>query len=284
MTLANYQFQFGSFVFGGGNSVYQIQSVDGLEDLPELRTQDDNRGYNDGMFSGRDFLSGRTITMDMLVLGGNGNNAQQNFDLLQNALIPQQNGTTSMLFKLATTDTEKLINCRVRGRKARIDPDYTYGYIKTQYTFFAPDPRYYDSTATTGTMVVQNALGRTYDRTYNLTYGGGSLINSLAVVNNGNTTTYPVITIVGPITNPTIGNLTTNQYITVNTTLINTDSLVIDLLNKTVTLNGVTARNLLAGNSVWFGAPPGTSNYYFSGTNTLLGTTSATVVYRSAYI
>lgn len=284
MPLANYQFQFGSYVFGGADSVTQIDEVDGLESLPDLRTQDDNRGYNDGMFSGRDFYGGRNLTITMKTFAGGGNNAQQNFRLLQAALLPQQNGTTVMNFQLATTDSLKRINARVRGRQTLIDPDYTYGYIRSQYTFFCPDPRYYDDTAITGVMQPQASLGRTYDRTYNLTYGGGSLINSLAVTNTGTVTTYPTITIVGPITSPTIGNLTTGQYMTINYNLTNTDTLVIDMANQIVTLNGVAARNVVAGNSQWFGIAVGTSNLYFTGTNTLLGTTSATVVYRSAYI
>jgi phage-related protein len=133
-------------------------------------------------------------------------------------------------------------------------------------------------------MVPAQALGRTYDRTYNLTYGGGSISNSTAIVNVGNWTTYPVITITGPVTNPTIGNVTTGQYMTVNYSLTNTDTLVIDLDQKLITLNGVSARNLLAGNSEWFGAPPGTSYFTFTGTNIFVGITTATVVYRSAWV
>ncbi len=284
MPLSNYQFQFGSYVFGGATSVTQIEEVDGLESLPDLRTQDDNRGYNDGMFSGRDFLSGRTITITTKTFAGNGNNAQQNFRLLQAALVPQQNGTTLMNFQLATTDSLKRIYARVRGRQTLVDPDYTYGYIRSQHSFFCPDPAYYEDTATTANLSPVSALGRTYDRTYNLTYGGGSLNNATAITNNGNWTTYPVITISGPVVNPTIGNITTGQYMTVNANITNTDSLVIDLYQKTITLNGASARNLLAGNSQWFGAPPGTTYFVFTGGSVVIGTTSATVVYRSAYI
>ena len=43
-----YSFAFNGQVFGGANSPYQIQSVDGLESLPGIRNQDDNRGYHDG--------------------------------------------------------------------------------------------------------------------------------------------------------------------------------------------------------------------------------------------
>lgn len=284
MPLNTYQFQFGSFQFGGAGSPFQIYEVDGLESLPDLSTQDDNRGYNDGMFSGRDFLRGRTITMTILTFAGNGNSAFNNFNLLQAALNVQQSGTTAMNFQLSVNDSEKVINARVRARRTTIDPEFTYGYIRSQYTFFAPDPRYYSATITTGTMNPQAAPGRTYNRTYNLVYGGGSLTNSLAVVNYGWATTYPTITITGPVTNPQVGNITTGQYLVVNTSLTNTDTLVINLYDKLVTLNGASARNLLAGNSQWFGAPPGTSNFYFTGSSTLVGTTSATVVYQSAYV
>lgn len=284
MALNNYQFQFGSFLFGGAGSPYQIQMIDGLESLPELRVQDDNRGYNDGMFTGRDFLAGRTVTMAINVFAGGGNSAWQNFSLLQASLTPQQTGTTTLSYQLAATDPQLRLSARVRAGKTVVDPEYTFGYIRTVYTFFAPDPRIYSEVQTTGVMAPQAPLGRTYNKVYNMTYGGGSLINSLAVVNNGWATTYPTITINGPVTNPTLGNVTTGQYMTINYSLTNTDSLVINLQDKLVTLNGVSARNLMAGNSQWFGAPPGTSNYYFTGTNVLIGTTAATVVYRSAYI
>lgn len=282
MALANYQLQFGSFIFGGANSTTQVLEIDGLEGLPELRTQDDNRGYNDGMFSGRDFYSGRNITITMLTVGGNGNSAQQNFRLVQNAMLPQQQGTTPLYFQLSSTDTQKVINGRVRARQTIVDPNYTYGYVKSQYTIFCPDPRYYNSTYTTTSLLPSVALGRTYNRTYNIEYGGGSA--GATVANTGNVATYPLITITGPITNPTISNQSTGQYITVNTTLLVTDTLVIDLYNKTITLNGSPARNLLAGNSQWFGCDPGNTVISFTGSGTTVGTTVATITYSPAFV
>jgi hypothetical protein len=282
MTLANYQFQFGSYIFGGANSVTQIDEVDGLESLPEIRNQDDNRGYNDGMFSGRDFLGGRQIIVTMKTFAGEGNNAQQNFRLLQDAMLPQQQGTTPLYFQLATTDSQKVINARVRARQTLIDPDYTYGYIRSQYTLFAPDPRYYSDPSVTTSLLPSVALGRTYDRTYDLVYGGGSA--GATIVNDGTVTTYPVVTISGPITDPTIANQSTGQYITVNTTLSASDVLVIDLYEKTITRNGSAARNLLAGNSQWFGCDPGNTVISFTGSGTIIGTTVASITYASAFV
>jgi hypothetical protein len=282
MTLANYQFQFGSYIFGGADSVTQIDEVDGLESLPEIRNQDDNRGYNDGMFTGRDFLGGRQIIITMKTFGGNGNNAQQNFRLLQNAMLPQQQGTTPLYFQLAATDGQKVINARVRARQTLIDPDYTYGYIRSQYTLFAPDPRYYATPFTTTSLLPSVALGRTYDRVYDLVYGGGSA--GATIINDGTVTTYPVVTITGPITDPTIANQSTGQYITVNTILSASDTLIIDLYEKTIVRNGSSARNLLAGNSQWFGCDPGNTTISFTGSSTIIGTTVASITYSSAFV
>ena len=282
-SLNNYSFAWNNFVFGGAGSPYQITSVDGLEALPDIRTQDDNRGYNDGMFSGRDFLGGRKLTLHMLVLSGNGNSAMVNFNLLQQALEPQQTGTTPLQFQLSPAGGLQRINARVRTSKAAVDPEYTYGYIHVQYDFFCPDPKYYDDTLQTATLSISNPLGRTYNRIYNLVYGGGSSGATTAVTNNGWATTYPIITINGPIRNPLVGNVTTNTYLQLTGSYSNTDVLVVDLDQKLITLNGVAARNLIA-NGNWFSAAPGTSQFYLSGSGTTVGTTSATVAWRSAYI
>jgi phage-related protein len=286
MALNNYQFQFGSFLFGGAGSPFQIIDVDGLAGLPDLRTQDDNRGYNDGMFSGRDFYAGRTIVITTHIFAGNGLSAQQNLALFQAALNTQQQGTTSLNFQLAVSDTQKVISARVRSRKVTIDPEYTFGYIRTQTTLFCPDPRYYDATLTSLSLTPAVAGGRTYNRTYNLTYPAYSNTASGSVVNSGWSSTYPTITIVGPIVSPVITNFTTGESLTVAVTMASTDTLVLDLLNKTVTLNGSTARNLLTTASRWFGISPGTTLIGFTGNNGTYtaGVTTATIAYRSAYV
>ena len=278
-----YSFAFNGFVFGGAGSPYQITSVDGLEGLPTLRVQDADRGYQDGMFSGRDFLNGRTITMTMLILSGNGNTAQQNFNLMQNSLQPQQTGTTPLQFQLSAANGLQFINTRVRAAKATIDPEYTYGYIKAQYDFFCPDPRYYDNGVQAAIMTYTTPLGRTYPRVYPLTFGGGSNTQFATVINSGWTNTYPLISIYGPVTNPVIGSITANASLNFSYTMAASDVISIDLLNRTVLLNGTPARNLLLGSSLWFAAVPGTNQFYFTGSGTTAGTTTASVQWNNAY-
>lgn len=294
MPLNNYQFQYNNFLFGGTGSPHQILSIDGLESLPDLRVQDDNRGYNDGMFTGRDFFAGRTITMEINTFAGNGNSAFQNFNLLQAALIPTSNYVTPsitassavglMQFLLSSGDTEMRIGLRVRNRQTSITPDYTYGFIRSQYTFFGPDPRYYSNTLQTASISPIAALGRGYNRIYNLTYGGGSGSVSTPLTNAGTVATYPTITITGPATNVVITNTTTNKYLAFAGSLLAGDTLVIDLYEKLITLNGLAARNLLLGGSNWFGVEPGTTNVSFSASATVVGTTTCNINYRDAFI
>lgn len=284
MPLTNpYSFSFDGITFGGTGSPYQILSVDGLEGLPEIRSQDDNRGYQDGMFSGRDFFGGRTISIIFNTFASGGNSAQTNFNTLQAKLLPQQSGTTPLYFLLPPF-SEQFINARVRALRTIIDPEYTYGYIKSQVDFFCPIPLYFDSTAHTASLSVSAAPGREYNRTYNLVYGFGSLSTSTAILNSGWATAYPTITFTGPITNAQIGNVTTNEYLYFIGSFANTDTVVINLQDKLVTLNGSSARNLITGNSEWFDAPAGTSQYYFTGTSSSPGLTTCSVTWYDTYV
>jgi phage-related protein len=279
-----YSFAFNNQVFGGAGSPYQILSVDGLESLPAIRNQDDNRGYHDGMFTGRDFLSGRTISIIFNTFGDSNGSAQTNYNTIQSVLLPQTQGTTPLYFKFPNSPTsEQFVDARVRALRTSVDPNYTYGYITSQVDFFCPDPNYYNSNLQTANMLISAALGRTYNKTFNYTYGGGSSSVTTTISNIGWATTYPTITINGPITNPVIGNTTSGNTLYFTGTYSALDTLEIDLYNQLITLNGNPARNLLISGT-WFDAPPGNSNFFFTGTGTLAGTTQATVSWYSAYI
>jgi len=279
---AQYSFSFNSQVFGGEGSPYQILSVDGLESLPGIRNQDDNRGFADGMFSGRDFYAGRTISIIFNTFGLGATSAQENFNHIQSYLLPQTSGTTPLYFFFPGSGTQ-FVNARVRGLRTTVDPNYTYGYITSQVEFFCPDPRYYNTNQQTATMTYSAPTGRIYDRTYDLTYGGGSVALQTTITNSGWTTTYPNILIKGPIIDPQIGNQTTGNTLYFDVSMIAGDELNIDLLNKLITFNGASARNLLTSGT-WFGAQPGNNIYTFQGTGTANGVTEAIITWNSAYI
>jgi hypothetical protein len=285
--IQQYSFSFNGQVFGGAGSPYQILSVDGLEGLPGIRNQDDNRGYADGMFTGRDFLGGRTISMIIQTTATPNASAQANYNTLQRTLQPQTSGTTPLYFILSAGETEQVIEARVRQHITTVNPNYTYGLIMSQVEFFCPDPRYYDSNIQTATLDYSPPTGRIYNRIYNLVYGGGSSVITTTISNNGWTDTYPTITLNGPIDNPVLGNNTQGFALYFNVILSQSDSFVVDLYNKLITLNGQSARNtLISGSSQWFSAQPGNNDFYLTGDagSTLVGVTGATVEWQSAYI
>lgn len=296
ISLLNYRFAFNDFEFGGGNSPYQIMTLDGLEDLPVIRNQDDNRGYQDGMWTGRDFLSGRTLTFVMTIRGDSNNSMQTNLNLLQQNLVPQQQGTGLLQFQLPGNALQR-INARVRRRAITINTDYSSGMATATYEFFCPDPRYYDDTEQTTNLINATAVaGRTYNRVYTtapsavynnpyisgMYFGGGAGTPNL-LTNDGWTTTYPEITIEGPAINPRVTNVTAGLYLQIDATLGTGDTLILNTDYRTVTLNGVARRAILNNASTWFALPPGTSYYTFTATGTD-GNTACVVSWRNAYI
>ncbi len=295
-SLVDYRFAFNDFEFGGGNSVYQILSVDGLEDLPVIRNQDDNRGYQDGMWTGRDFLSGRSIIMTMTVRGDSNFSMSYYLNLLQRNLVPQQQGTGLLQFQLPGNSLQR-IDARVRRRAVTINTDYSSGLATATYEFFCPDPKYYDDTQEITDLINATAVaGRTYNRVYTgaissvnnepyetgMIFGGGAGAPNL-ITNDGWATSYPVITIEGPCINPKVTNVTAGAFLLIDTTLGTGDELVMNTDTRIVTLNGVTSRALLNNSSTWFAAPPGTSYYTFTATGTD-GNTACVVSWRNAYI
>jgi phage-related protein len=295
-SLVNYRFAFNDFEFGGGDSVYQIMTIDGLEDLPVIRNQDDNRGYQDGMWTGRDFLSGRTLVFVITIRGDSNHSMQYYLNELQANLVPQQQGTGLLQFQLPDNDLQRF-NARVRRRAITINTSYSSGLATATYEFFCPDPRYYDDQEQSTDLINATAVaGRTYNRVYTtppnsgsnnpledgMYFGGGAGAPNL-INNYGWTTTYPVITIEGPCVNPKITNVTAGLFLQIDTTLGTSDTLIINTDLRTVTLNGISRRALLNNASTWFAAPPGTSYYTFTATGTD-GNTACVVSWRSAYI
>ena len=285
MALSNYQMSFNGFTIGAGTP-YQIIDIDGLESVPELRVQDSPRGYYDGYFTGRDFFNGRTLTLTLNVFAGNSNSAQTNWNLLKAAFQPVQALTSSnglLQFQLSPSDSTKRMTARVRSRKSKVDPEWTFGFIRAQVELFAPDYRYYsDTLVTSASLIPQAGAGRTYNRTYNLTYT--SVISASAATSDntaGNAAAAPTVTITGPVISPQITNLSTGAFMAINYSMSSTDVLVIDLSQNTITLNGSNARNLVTAGSQFFTFAAGASQVlYFTALST---TGTAVVTYRQAF-
>jgi len=175
---------------------------------------------------------------------------------------------------------------RVRDRKINLDPEYTYGLIKAQVTFFAPDPRSYDP-AVTSTLTPAAATGaRTYNLTFNRQYLYGSSTPT-TITNNGTWVAGPQIVLTGPFTSATLQNLTTSQTMTFSLALNAGETLNVDCLNRAITKTsgGITtpARNYLQTGSAWIQLQTGSNSLVFTAFNNT-ASTNAVVTSASAYI
>lgn len=263
MTLSNYQFVFNGLTIGTGTS-YLVTNVEGLGGTSPLRIQDDNRGYIDGSYSGRDFYDERTVYIDVTVLGSSDTTAQANYKTLQAAFAPQPVGyypdptgyTASadelklFQFRLNGNTGDMQMYGRSRGLVTPITADFAYGYIQTRIQMTFPDPRYYTDEGTSVTGV------------------------SVELTNNGWATSCPVITIASPLSTGYI----TDGVITMDFQNV-TDTLIIDLLSRVIYVGGFPNRNAMKANSNgWLSLEPDSINNWFS----TIG--SMSVTYRSAYI
>lgn len=91
--------------------------------------------------------------------------------------------------------------------------------------------------------------------------GGGDTILSINSIDN----TYPIWTVKGPAVNPKIENVNTAQIFTYTGTVTATQTLVIDMLNKTAQLNGVNVLNNVGGS--WLYLKPGTNRIAYTADN-----------------
>jgi hypothetical protein len=252
-SLSPYQFAFNGFLFGAGTK-YAVTNVDGLMTTPDIRVQDDIRGYNDGSYSGRDFYNGRTVTIDLIITGDSVYNAQYYYNQLQSNLYPQQLGTPSALgafqFEITSSIGLKIMYGRVRKVDATIDPEFTFGYIVASVEFFFPDPRYYDFPSSTAS---------------------GS---SVSLTNNGWAISCPVITISSAPSLFTIsdGTISMSFAPTSGTTV------VIDLLQKTITQNGTPNRSILTTSNGWLSLAPISTNTW------TITSGSMSISYSDAYV
>ena len=106
--------------------------------------------------------------------------------------------------------------------------------------------------------------------------------NSGSLSNSGDVAAFPAVTVQGPLTNPRIYNLTTNQYSAFALTLGPSDVLTVSMAQKTASLNGGSAMQYLVSGSTWWTLPPGSSSILFT-SSTPVDTGTVAVSFYDAY-
>jgi hypothetical protein len=255
-----------------------IDKVVGLDSAPYRETTRDHEG-TDGGFIDAEFERGRDIFLEGTVYCTVGSE-ETYMDSLKQNFAPV---TTPIPFYFkAPGVNERVIFVKSRGTTYDWDQLRRIGATRIQFKLYAEDPRIYNNSLLSVVIPFGGSAttGIGFNLSFNMDFGAAIPPNGSFIFNGGNRSTPATMTITGPAVDPRIINDTLSKSLNFTITLGVSDSLVVDLANRTVTLNGSTnVRNALT-TSDWFLFSPGNTFIRFGGTS---GSGTLTVSYRYAW-
>lgn len=272
--------------FGNSNQCILLSSVAGME-TPPIRNNYGDWSGRDGGYMSSQLYGGRILTISGFYWD----------DFATCVTLPDEAPVYSIREKMVNSLViRKLYPIFIRFLNTKTyftqgyltDFQMTYDNYKVgeyQVTFFCPDY----ALAVADTYGDPNSIYRY--ALLNKEVNGGHLVpETLPVLfKQGKFTTqidyrglipcYPKIYLQGPATNPLFINQTTNQMFRVNMTVPGNSTLVIDMEDRQVTMNGKSVSYHIDENSEWWSLNPGTNKIYYI-TDEETDTQSAKLEYR----
>jgi hypothetical protein len=251
------------------NPVLQLgrDRVTGLGE-PIFRVSSSDRSGEDGGTVSSVLLGMRPVSLGGKVSGSDSASFMVNRRLLQQACATNRDSTGRPLAKrlyLTTLDNvEYFIDVYVQSLNVATEynsmADFLIQLLAADPAIFVNDPQISGQVARPSGGGVSSPL--VYDPTieYGATTGG-----SLVLSNYGNAASWPILRFRGPALNPTVVNQTLDRVIALNVRLAAGETVVINMKERTITLNGTT--NYLpfkTAESQWFSVQPGDNVYSFS--------------------
>jgi hypothetical protein len=286
MALQNFQYSLNGLTFGAGTDV-QIVQEEGLRSLPDIRSQDIDQPRNDGFFAGWNYFGERIVTLTLAVSVTKFADFETVVSNLTTAFqsVSDPNAQQVLQFMYPGWATPRQVIGRVTRVGFPTNLNYSFHKIDAlPVEFTCNDPLVYDSVLQTVSTGLPNpGAGLTFDVSFDATFGASSG-GVMSLTNAGNTPAHAVFTIQGPCVNPSLLLSNTGEWFGLNITLTAADTLVVDMGNATVILNGTASRfNAVRTGSTWFGLPSGASSIQVASQDA--GVTSAvfTARYRSAW-
>jgi Siphovirus-type tail component, C-terminal domain len=279
--------QYKNLLIGDGTA-YEIRSITGLTDTPDLRTSDRSRLRRHGLLPGDDFLGGRAVIVELEIFGTDDAAFQLAMDALGLALTPGS-PESLLTFKIpgVAGGGDRQLSVRPRKLNLPIEERYLYSQPTANVLFEATDPRLYDSILQAPSVgLTVSVSGLVWNLTWNLDWGGPSVSNTVQAVNSGSFSTPAIIRFNGPVTNPQIENVTAGKSLklTADGGLVVADGefVELDTDTRTILFMGTASRySKLSSDSVWFDLEPGQNDLRFIGSTS--GSPTMSVTFRSAW-
>lgn len=263
----------------GGSPFVDVTKVSGLDSAP-IRNSDAVREGQDGGFTDAQFEDMRLIVLEGTVYAS-ASGIETFMDSLKGNFGPT--ALVQPFFFFHPFVGQRIVYCKSLGVRYDVDSLRRTGQTPFQIQLKAEDPTIYGAVQTLNTGLAGAASGRGYNRSYNYGYGGStSTSGSINCFNAGNKPVKAVFTMTNVI-NPSIVSDTTSQRLNFTISIQNSDSVAVDLRDKTVILNGTAnRRGSLLGGSLWFLLQPGNNFIRFLGT-TGTGTPNLSATFMSGY-
>jgi hypothetical protein len=242
-----------------------VTAEDGWSSSPPARPSQVDKTVGDGTWAGMGYFAGRLVTLTGTCIAPSQLAMLWAKEAIKAAIDPHN---------LATLRVDELHLSRTAqvrlSDKVEIQDQGNVAFTFTM-GLFAPDPRRYAvSSVSLATGLPAGAtVGRAYNRTYPVSYGGAGL-TAQGSVTFWNAGSYPqspgVITFYGPVINPEVIHAQSGKSLTFQLTLNYGQTLVVDLGAQSALAAGTSSViQALTGSSAWFMLVPGQNQLLFRG-------------------
>lgn len=249
----------------GNSTGIRVLDTSGVLDWPDRMGSAEAYGDRQGGFdNGYNPIGIRRVVMSVGVhVEKDGQAVEETLQEMLGLIAKSRRG---ILVSLRTGKNPRTLFCRPKRAEFPGTWDVGMGLAKGVLEFEATDPVWHGLESTYETGMMEASGGRTYDRTYPMTYGALGDGGSVVVSNDGNIESYPVMRVYGPVDTPIIKNAAKDKFIKVNVDIPADSFLEINLAKHTILMDGTgNQRSALDPSSRWFSFDPGDSEVIFNG-------------------
>ncbi|MFF6904520.1 phage tail domain-containing protein [Streptomyces sp. NPDC012389] len=256
--------QWGDLEFGPGGR-YHVTSIEGIDDMPDIRSEDMERPGQHGDYTGPDYTGPRVIQIGLGLRADSPDELRDLTLALRAATQPQRQPEALRLL-----DQDTLVYGKIRRRSIPYDAEYLWRTGSAALELYCADPYLYGlEERAAATTAYSPAAGRTYPLVYSgggRTYGSAGQSGRIAAVNAGSSPAYPVLRIDGPVANPSVEQTTNGAGLTFDATLGEGEYLLIDTRTRAVLYMGTSPRrNWLRSGARWPTLAPGYNEFAYRG-------------------